>query len=208
MTKTEFDRSTDPRAMLAFLRDTGRVNNRRVRLFSVACCRRIWHSLSETSRAVVLLAERYADGQAGEEERYRAGDLPSETPAEAAASAAVARTMDAMEATPSLAASVAGPFEAAEQARLLRDLVSLRPFPLTVSPSWLAWNGGTVRQLAEAAYQERSLPDGMLDPARLALLGDALEDAGCGDTELLRHLRGPGPNVRGCYAIDLLLGKG
>ena len=54
----------------------------------------------------------------------------------------------------------------------------------------------------------RSLPAGTLDPARLAVLADALEDAGCTDAGLLGHLRGPGPHVRGCWAVDLLIGKG
>jgi hypothetical protein len=43
--------------------------------------------------------------------------------------------------------------------------------------------------------------------ARGALLADALEDAGCTDAELLGHLRSPGPHVRGCWAVDLVLGK-
>jgi len=42
---------------------------------------------------------------------------------------------------------------------------------------------------------------------RLAILADALEDAGCADEELLGHLRGPGPHQRGCWAVDLLAGK-
>jgi hypothetical protein len=61
--------------------------------------------------------------------------------------------------------------------------------------------------LAQAAYDERVLPAGTLDTARLAVLADALEDAGCADADLLGHLRGPGPHVRGCWAVDLLLGK-
>jgi hypothetical protein len=65
----------------------------------------------------------------------------------------------------------------------------------------------TVIQVAEAAYDERQLPEGTLDPARLAVLADALEDAGCNDAELLGHLRSPGPHVRGCWAVDLVLGK-
>jgi hypothetical protein len=51
------------------------------------------------------------------------------------------------------------------------------------------------------------MPSGHLDPARLAVLADALEDAGCADADLLGHLRGPGPHIRGCWAVDLLLGK-
>jgi hypothetical protein len=82
----------------------------------------------------------------------------------------------------------------------------LRPVPMVV-PAWLAWNGGTVRTLAEVAYEERQLPEGTLDPAWLSLLADALEDAGCGEGNLLAHLRGPGPHVRGCWALDLILGK-
>jgi hypothetical protein len=42
---------------------------------------------------------------------------------------------------------------------------------------------------------------------RIPLLADALEDAGCTDAELLGHLRGPGPHVRGCWAVDVVLGK-
>jgi hypothetical protein len=39
------------------------------------------------------------------------------------------------------------------------------------------------------------------------VLADALEEAGCGDGELLGHLRGPGDHVRGCRAVDLLSGR-
>jgi hypothetical protein len=57
------------------------------------------------------------------------------------------------------------------------------------------------------AYEERQLPEGTLDSARLAVLADTLEDAGCTHAELLGHLRGPGPHVRGCWAVDLVMGK-
>ncbi len=98
--------------------------------------------------------------------------------------------------------------ELAAQAAVLRDIAG-NPFRAApaVDPAWLAWQGGAVRELARATYEER-LPGGALDPARLAVLADALEDAGCGDAELLGHLRRPGPHVRGCHALDLLLGKG
>ena len=52
------------------------------------------------------------------------------------------------------------------------------------------------------------LPAGNLDSQRLAVLADALEDAGCGDAEMLAHLRGEGPHVRGCWVVDLLLARG
>jgi hypothetical protein len=81
-----------------------------------------------------------------------------------------------------------------------------RPVPV-IAPAWLQWRDGTVRKLAESAYTERTLPQGTLEPARLTVLADALEDAGYMDTELLGHLRLPGQHVRGCWAVDLLLGR-
>jgi hypothetical protein len=42
---------------------------------------------------------------------------------------------------------------------------------------------------------------------RLAVLADALEDAGCTDAEILSHCRSPGPHVRGCWVVDEILGK-
>jgi hypothetical protein len=98
--------------------------------------------------------------------------------------------------------------ECAAQAGLIRELFC-DPFWATpiIDPVWLAWNDGTVKYLAEATYEHRSLPDGTLDRNRLAVLGDALEEAGCTDASLLAHLRSPGPHVRGCFALDAVLGK-
>jgi hypothetical protein len=70
----------------------------------------------------------------------------------------------------------------------------------SVDASCLAWNGGAVVKVAQAIYDDRAFE-------RLTLRADALEDAGCTDPELLGHLRGPGPHVRGCWAVDLVLGK-
>jgi hypothetical protein len=64
-----------------------------------------------------------------------------------------------------------------------------------------------VKRLAEGAYEQRDMPAGTLDPARAAVLADALEEAGCADADLLRHLHGPGPHVRGCWALDFILAK-
>ena len=77
----------------------------------------------------------------------------------------------------------------------------------TIPPTVLNWNDRAIPRLAEAIYEKRRLPEGTLEPARLAVLADALEDAGCTDGDLLTHLRGPGPHVRGCWVVDLLLGK-
>jgi hypothetical protein len=64
-----------------------------------------------------------------------------------------------------------------------------------------------VRRIAQGIYEERRMPEGTLESARLAILADALLDAGCGDEALVQHCRTPGPYVRGCWAMDLILGK-
>jgi hypothetical protein len=92
---------------------------------------------------------------------------------------------------------------------LLRDVFGnpFRPTP-HIDRRWLAWNDGTVRRLAEAAYQEREMPSGHLDQARIAILADALEEAGCTEPVLLGHCRNGGAvHVRGCWAVDLLTGR-
>ena len=98
--------------------------------------------------------------------------------------------------------------EAAAQATLLREIIG-NPFRVSppLPPAILAWNDGTVKRIAEGAYDDRRLPEGILDPSRLAILADALLDAGCDDEELLSHMRSEGPHVRGCFAIDLILGR-
>jgi hypothetical protein len=89
------------------------------------------------------------------------------------------------------------------QCRLYRDVMG-NPFrPVTLDPSTVT---PTVLGLAQAAYDERVLPGGELDPQRLAVLADALEEGGAGE-EAVGHLREPGPHVRGCWVVDLCLGK-
>ncbi len=49
--------STDPTAMLTFLRTGGQATPRKLRLFGCACCRRIWHLLEERAKAGVSSIE-------------------------------------------------------------------------------------------------------------------------------------------------------
>jgi hypothetical protein len=103
--------------------------------------------------------------------------------------------------------------ERAAQAALLREVFGAPPRrhtfddgdrgsgPLSSLPrAWRAWEGGTVVRLAESVYAGR-------DFDCMPVLGDALEEAGCTDEVILSHLRGPGPHVRGCWAVDLLTGR-
>ena len=94
--------------------------------------------------------------------------------------------------------------EKSVQSNLLRDIVG-NPFRPCILDT--VWRTPTVNNLATAAYNERSLPSGELDPARLAVLADALEQAGCNNEEILNHCRQPGVHVRGCWVVDLVLGK-
>jgi hypothetical protein len=99
--------------------------------------------------------------------------------------------------------------EEQDPCELLRDLCGPLPFRFVkVEPAWLSWGEGTVPRLAQAAYEERYLPSGELDSKRLAVLADALEEAGCGNEEILTHLRQQGTlHVRGCWVVDLILSK-
>jgi hypothetical protein len=85
------------------------------------------------------------------------------------------------------------------QAEMLRDLFGNPLRPLAVDPAWLRWNKGVVVKLARSIYDHQTLD-------QLPILADALEEAGCSDPVILSHCRGPGPHVRGCWVIDLLLG--
>jgi hypothetical protein len=86
----------------------------------------------------------------------------------------------------------------------LRDIFS-NPFrPITLDDSWLT---PTVTNLAQAIYDARQLPSGLFDNQRLGVLADALEDAGCNNADILGHLRGSGEHVRGCWVVDLVLGR-
>jgi hypothetical protein len=80
-----------------------------------------------------------------------------------------------------------------------------RPLP-PLDASLLKRNNGVIMSLAQAAYDERILPEGTLDPGRLAILCDALEESGHADAGLVEHLRG-GSHYRGCHGIDAILGR-
>jgi hypothetical protein len=230
MTESEWANCTDPGEMLAFVQNSGLPSVRKHRLLAVACCRRLWHLLDDVrSRTAVEVAERCADEAVDGPDLLAAWndalDLVHEYSKETDSARWVsgvaleclrAACGDVHRAITNVTQWICPPVrygpsrpQHAQQAALLRDLFG-NPFdPLpAVDPTWLAWSGGTVRRLAEATYQERSLPDGTLDLERLAVLVDALLDAGCPpDHRVLLHLREQGPHIRGCVALDALLGR-
>lgn len=216
MTEAEWIKSFNPQAMLALVRDKG--TDRLWRLLAVACLRGAERQMRyPESRKAIEVAERFADGRATQ------GELRvARTYAEAAARqahedewedevranfcwdadyAAMVEARKAADAALSCVADTMDPSSIPE-GLLLPDLlreVFGNPFHwCVVDPIWLTSNDGIARKLAQTIYDRR---DFHLSP----ILADALEDAGCMDADLLEHLRSPGPHVRGCWALDLIL---
>jgi hypothetical protein len=204
MTEKEWQTASEPQAMLEFLQTSGKVSERKLRLFAVACSRRVWGLIDALGQAAVDAAERFADGFAGPEE-MRAARLACQGATGQAAWYAAA-TNPAIAARNAARSSQAGVraligSEAEEllaQAELARDIFG--PLPLRSSscdPSWLT--PGVVKA-TQTIYDERAFD-------RLAVLADALVEAGCTTEGLVTHCRQPGEHVRGCWVVDLLLGK-
>jgi hypothetical protein len=92
--------------------------------------------------------------------------------------------------------------------RFLRLGDILRPGPIRlilntssrIEPSWVTWHGGLIVSMALQMYVRRDFID-------MPILADALEEAGCIDQEILAHCRTGGEHVRGCWVVDLVLGK-
>lgn len=211
---------TESHYMTVLLRGRGfprtKAGRRKLRLFAVGCCRAAWPLLGEPClRSAVEVAERFADDQAtkGElaaaagrvDDEWFAGRTPDvNTLAEWGAASYAAESclpgaydaafgMTALGPQPLGTASVAN----ALQCDLLRCVFG-NPFR---KPAFnKKWRTETVAALATGIYEERAFD-------RLPILADALEDAGCDEPAMLTHLRGPGPHCRGCWVVDLALGK-
>lgn len=220
MTETEWLACTDPKPMLEFQR--GKASDRKLRLFAVACCRRICDLIKdEPFRHAVQTAELCADGGASFDELEAAffasdralsnqlqdGGLPAKLAADATRLAAHPDMRGLADGTAAAAAMArafcGGDFwerdatEQSQQCHILRDIFGNPFHPVTVDPLWLI---PTVTTLARIIYDERTfdqLPD----------LADALEAAGCTNEEILAHCRTAEEHVRGCWVLDLLLGR-
>jgi hypothetical protein len=221
VTEAEWLAATDPTPMLEFLR--GNAGERKLRLFMVACARLIWELVPPGEmREAVEAAERAADGVPWEDELKgycnRLYRLPVERSKEAGRNwftdqspeglgvyFTVLKTTGAgcgiLSVIPRLATSTGGPFilplVGALQPDLIREMFG-NPFrPVTFAPPWRT--DKTV-SLARTLYDSR-------DFAAMPILADALQDAGCDCADVLEHCRGPGPHVRGCWVVDLVLGR-
>jgi hypothetical protein len=226
VSEAEWLASTDPGSLchiLGYLQYHAgyRISERKWRRFALACVRRVAQVFKDWRTPGLLDAvDQFADGIIGEQELNRlwmlAGDPPSQDghdpedcPPEQRA-AAYAGTALGVAATGRLEAfearNAAGwAQEAAEdpeaesqaQVALLRDIFG-NPFHPVKDVG--AWRPESVVGVAMAIYTDERFDD-------LPILGDALEEAGCSEGEVLAHCRAPGPHVRGCWPVDLLLAK-
>jgi hypothetical protein len=221
MTEAEWMTCTDPMQMLNC--PELKADARKLRLLLCGWCRRSWKDLKPGSRLGVETAERAADGAVSRED-MRLAYRTSHSAHLSARGGIVARAANnatlhdrnlpsAVKFTVRFlqpgqsrwarrSAGAAG--ERVVVCQLLWDLFGSPFRPVLVEP---AWRTPAVLALARAAYEERVEPEGSLAVDRLAVLADALEDAGCTDLALLEHLRGPGPHVRGCHVLDAILHK-
>jgi hypothetical protein len=223
MNEQQWLSSTSPQEMLDFLGTTGNFSNRKARLFAVACCRRAvavaeWDADGLTSKEAVGVAAR---GVAAREVVGAGllGRLPLwiVAPARAAWAAltggresnrgsgqSLPIQLAAIAAATDLLAFVSAKPDEARQHHtvLLRDICGPLPFrEVHVDPSLLRWNDCTVVRLAQAIYDDQRWAD-------MPILADALLDAGCDNEEILQHCREQGVvHTRGCWVLDLLLGK-
>jgi hypothetical protein len=199
--------------------------SRKYRLAACGFCRMVWDSLTDKrSRKAVEVAESFADGQATPDQlegaRAQAMDAYTEVSSRCSLSAGAPEYQREMNRALACYAAAyvthKSPGKAVEKATSVLGLLDHRievptlcqpcdllrevfgnPFrPVAVDRSWLTAN---VLDLARTIYMERCFD-------RTLILRDALLDAGCTDETILGHCQQQ-EHCRGCWLIDLLLGK-
>ena len=187
---------------------------RKSRLIACGWCRLHWAVLlDQRSRQAVEAGEAYAEGIIGAAEllgaflaaeaatRLQGIDGDWRTVAWANS---CAHPIDPAAWVSAVAYSDHGEADRAAIAALIREIVGNPFHAVVLDPSCAT---PTVTSLARATYDQRLMPSGELDPTRLAVLADALEEAGCTEQAILEHLRSSGRHVRGCWPVDLVLAK-
>jgi hypothetical protein len=226
MTEAEWMAFTDPRPMLGFLR--GRASDRKLRLFAVACCRRMWDLLpDERCRSAFETAERFADGLASLDsirearqgallsfDSYSDHDESGRFTGQESAAAAVAgacwaevedqyRELDAVVDNCYGLGRLSSGWRNGGRIEYLgqcRDIRDIFGDPFQTLDLAPSWLTSEVVEVAHTMYDARAFD-------RMPILGDALEDAGCADAAILAHCRDRVEHVRGCWVVDALLGK-
>jgi hypothetical protein len=212
MNEVTWRRTTALEPLLQYVLDLA--NERKLRLLMCAYCRRGWELLPPPARETVESVERLADcGLPNEElssvEGAAYAAVPQSIwlveyhPHQAGRWAAAAHLEDVIGYTPNcIVAGRTGKRAQADEQRaqcdLLRDIFG-NPFrPVSFSP---LWRTDTVVSLAHQMYEAREF-------SAMPILADALQDAGCNSADILDHCRDPKQvHVRGCWVVDLVLGK-
>jgi hypothetical protein len=177
-----------PQTMLKFLHK--RTSERKLRLFAAACwnCRCRDMTSFDQVRRVIRQAEQMADGEYQVEKGYNGWILLR------------ADIYDMALSTVHTVGNIRGKGKVppAEQIALLRDVFG-NPFrAVALNPAWLT---SDVLALARGIYGEKAFD-------RMPILADALQDAGCDNDDVLTHCRDAAlVHVRGCWVVDLVLGK-
>jgi hypothetical protein len=225
--------ATDPEEMLRQLADGA--SERKLRLWAVACCRPLAGLIDEDWCAKCLdVCERFADERASaaelraEEQALDRLEVVEFAKALALRTLALLASQQAASRQAAQAAAIFGSRQAADaveefairggaqdpqtglsvhrrerarQAALLREIFG-NPFrPGVIDPLWLSANDGAALDLARTIDET-----GNFDA--MPILADALEEAGCADSDVLWHCRDGKNHVRGCWALDLVLRKG
>jgi hypothetical protein len=205
------DQLTDWTTLLAL---GDRVSARKLRLFLCACCRHMWPRIAqEVHRQSVEIGELFADGLVTDDVRKATYDLAKRTIGAGHSCCVPCSSEQVSVKTVRFEAKcAAGPqvkqgslekdiaftrHNQLHNALLLRDVFGDIFRPVVFSP---AWRADTVVSLARTMYDSREF-------SAMPILADALQDAGCDNCDILDHCRGPGPHVRGCWVVDLVLGK-
>jgi hypothetical protein len=201
---------TDPGTLYDLYTRDGRerISGRKARLYSVACLRgpdNEWRE-ADRLRAGLDLAERYADGLTTDEERARCKDETESviftyrhsSPWDVLPVLLDPRAQGALILMVTKGNAIEFWQRRSFPADLMREIFG-HPFPpAAFNPTWRTLD---VRLLANGIYTDRVFD-------RMPVLADALQEAGCDSDDLLSHLRDPhATHVRGCWALDLVLGN-
>jgi hypothetical protein len=228
MTEAEWLAATDPTPMLEFLK--GKASDRKLRL-TLCAIGRLWPDIDvrEEDVASLQVAEKYADGELSlnevnavrnKQKRVQFRHLHGPVLIRWSSQLLCPRKMLVQSCFELCARTLRARIveitddptwerdrrqrhdlfgrERPAFAALLRDIFGPLPLcPATITPTWLT---STVVSLAHGIYADRAFD-------RLPILADALQDAGCENADILTHCRSDGPHVRGCWVVDLVLGK-
>lgn len=209
LTRTAWYDCPEPERMLPVLQQRGRIPDRRYRRFICACARLLSPGADETPILceALVVAERYAAGNAQTTDLHAAQRAILDSPQMKweGGNALWNVVLCAVEKSAVHSAMIAIQFMNYKDLVLDRSIAGLiheylgSPFAsVKVEEAWLSWKNGLVVGLAQVVHDESAFD-------RMPILADALEDSGCTDTDILRHLRGATPHVRHCWVLDTLL---